>query len=118
MVMEQKNGEVTSFELTPEDFGMRRVPLDALRMENKEASIRNARAVLEGQAEQHLMDLVVLNAGAGIYVGGKAADIAEGVEKARESLRSGAALGVLNKVIAYTEAKQVHRDTGPGPEQP
>ena len=47
----------------------------------------------------------MLNAGAGLYLGGKAPAIADGVELARETLRSGAARKLLERVAAYTLAK-------------
>jgi anthranilate phosphoribosyltransferase len=74
--------------------------------------------VIQGEAEPHHENLVLLNAGAGIYVAGQAGSIAEGVELARESLRSGAARRVLEQVIAYTRSKKLQPDPGPGPEQP
>ena len=101
-VVEQKDGKMSSYELTPEEFGLRRVPLESLTMPDKAAAIRTARALIQGEAEQHLEDLVLLNAGAGIYAGGKAGSIAEGLERARDSLRSGAARTVLESVVSYT----------------
>jgi len=115
---EQRKGTITEFEINPGDFGMKRAPLDALRMADKETAVRTARELLDGKAGEHHENLVALNAGAGLYVGGKAASIAEGVEMARESLRSGAAKGVLDKVIAFTREKSTRKDSGPGPEQP
>ena len=47
----------------------------------------------------------MLNAGAGLYLGGKAKTIAEGVELARSTLRSGAALKLTERVAAYTQSK-------------
>ena len=116
--VEQRNGEITEFQLTPEEFGMKRVQLDDLRMASKDTAVSTALDLLDGKAAEHHENLIVLNAGAGIYVGGKAASIVEGVELARDSLRSGAARGVLEKMIAYTQEKSIRKDSGPGPEQP
>ena len=116
--VEQRDGEITEFQLTPEEFGMKRVQLDDLRMASKDTAVSTALDLLDGKAAEHHQNLIVLNAGAGIYVGGKAASIVEGVELARDSLRSGAARGVLEKMIAYTQEKSIRKDSGPGPEQP
>ena len=116
--VEQRDGEITEFRLTPEEFGMKRVQLDDLRMASKDTAVSTALDLLDGKAAEHHQNLIVLNAGAGIYVGGKAASIVEGVELARDSLRSGAARGVLEKMIAYTQEKSIRKDSGPGPEQP
>ena len=106
-VVEQKDGKITEYEIVPEDFGLQRVALDSLVMADRGAAIRTARALIDGKAEQQLENLVLLNAAAGIYVGGKAPSIAEGLEAARESLRGGAARKVLDKVAAYTESKRL-----------
>ncbi len=106
-LVENRDGEVRSYKIAPEDFGMERVTLAQLSMPDKETAIRTARAVIDGKGEAHHENLIALNAGAGIYAAGKADSIAEGVEQARESLRSGAARGVLEKIIAYTESKRL-----------
>ena len=117
-VVEQNHGSVKEFVLQPEDFGLKRAPLESFKMADRATAVATAKAVLLGEGEPHHENLIVLNAGAGIYVGGKAESIAEGVEMARESLRSGAARHVLEQVIAYTHSKKQQKDTGPGPEQP
>jgi anthranilate phosphoribosyltransferase len=118
LVVEQQHGEVKEFTLTPEQFGLKREPLERFRMADRETAIRTARAVIHGEGEPHHEALVLLNAGAGIYLGGRAESIAEGLEMARESLRSGAARRVLEQVIAYTHSKKQKPDPGPGPDQP
>jgi anthranilate phosphoribosyltransferase len=117
-VVEQAQGAVKEYRIAPEDFGMQRTPLQQLTMADRDTAIRTARQVIQGEAEPHHENLVLLNAGAGIYVAGQAGSIAEGVELARESLRSGAARRVLEQVIAYTRSKKLQPDPGPGPEQP
>lgn len=118
LVVEQNEGTVTEFILNPEDFGMKKVSMDSLRMDDKETAIRTARSVLEGTGEPQHMDLVTLNAGAGLYIAGLAVSIAEGVDKARDLLANGDAKAVLDKVVAYTQSKSAPLNSGPGPEQP
>jgi anthranilate phosphoribosyltransferase len=103
--VEQKAGVVSEFTLKPEQFGMQRVAAAQLTLPDKAAAIAMAKAVLAGDAPRHHEDLVVLNAGAGLYVGGKAKSIADGVELARTTLKSGAARKLLERVVAYTLAK-------------
>lgn len=117
-VVEQKGGEVSEYTIAPGDFGMDTVPLEALTLADAESSVRIAKAVLAGNAERHFSDQVTLNAGAGIYAAGKAGSIAAGVELARDCLASGGAQDVLDKVVAYSDAKRIRHDTGPGPDQP
>jgi anthranilate phosphoribosyltransferase len=103
---EQQGGRIREFVLTPEEFGMGRVPIGQLVLADKPAAIRMARAFLAGEAPKPHEDLVLLNAGAGIYLGGKADSIQEGVSLAREAVHSGAARKLAEKVAAYTQAKR------------
>ncbi|MDH5751101.1 MAG: anthranilate phosphoribosyltransferase [Deltaproteobacteria bacterium] len=105
-VVEQNKGDISTYEIRPQDFGMEPVPLAELTLPDKETSIATARSVIKGQGPAHQENMVVLNAGAAIYVGGKADSIAAGVEMARETLKSGAALKVLEKVAAYTASRK------------
>ncbi len=105
-VVEQRAGAITEYELTPEDFGMERVTPDDLRMPDKEAAIRMGQSVLKGEAPKPHEDLVLLNAAATIYLGGKADSVKEGLAVAREALQSGAAQQVVERVAAYTQSKK------------
>lgn len=89
-IAELKNGSVMIYVITPEQFGFSRAPLDNLKVDSAEESL-----ILINQALQNIAgparDIVVLNAGAAIYVAGLAEDLATGINKAREVLASGAA---------------------------
>jgi anthranilate phosphoribosyltransferase len=111
-VMEQRDGAIREFVVTPEDYGVQRAPIAQLVVADKPAAVRAAQAVLRGEAPTPHADLVALNAGAGLYLGGKAKSIQDGVSLAREIIRSGAALKLAEKVAAYTQAKT------PKPEPP
>ena len=86
---------------------MERVAPAALTMPDKETAIATAQALLRGEAGKPHEELVLLNAGATIYLGGKAASVKEGVEAAREALRTGAAVKVVERVAAYTKDKKL-----------
>ena len=83
---------------------MTRVPMAELSLDGRDAAIDMAKRFMAGDAPEAHANLVLLNAGAAIYLGGKAASIQEGVEVARQSLASGAAAAVLEKVVTYTQA--------------
>ena len=89
-VAELKNGRIETYKITPEDVGLQRASVDALRVDSAAQSLAIVRDVLAGQAGIAL-DLVAFNAGAALYVAGHASDITAGVTKAREVLLSGAA---------------------------
>jgi anthranilate phosphoribosyltransferase len=85
----------------PQDAGIDPAPLESIRGGEPAENAEVTRAVLDGEQGPR-RDVVLLNAGAAIYVGGKAGEIAEGVERARESIDSGAAKRVLEKLVQET----------------
>jgi anthranilate phosphoribosyltransferase len=100
-VCEVKDGDVRSYDITPEELGVRRHSLDALAGGDARQNAEIARAVLRGEnGARH--DIVVANAGAACYVAGLAPTIREGAELARESLRSGRAAEKLEQLIAIS----------------
>jgi anthranilate phosphoribosyltransferase len=96
-VSELKNGKVTEYTISPEDFGMtRRIPED-LKGGTPEINAKIALNLLRGGTGGK-REITVLNSGAAIYVAGKAKSLAEGIEKAKESIDSGKALEKLEKL--------------------
>ncbi len=100
-VAELRNGEVSSYTITPSDFGMETASLDELRVESAEQSLATIQAVLSGQ-QGAARDIVCLNAGAAIYVSGCADSLAAGIEAARGAIDSGKAGEVLQQLVART----------------
>ena len=80
---------------------MRRAELDQVAGGSPEENAAAARAVLAGESGPR-RDLVLLNAGAAIYVGGLAGSLGEGVEKAAAAVDEGAAAELLDRLIATT----------------
>ena len=101
-VSETAGESVTTREIVPEDFGLPRAPTEALRGGDPAANARVLRRILEGEPGP-LRDLVLANASAALVVAGKAADFRQGVERAAESLDSGAALEKLRAWVSITQ---------------
>jgi len=101
-VAELRDGEIRSYSVTPEEVGVEPAPSDAVRAGTPERNAEILREVLDGRdgAERSLS---VLNAGAAIYVGGRADSIEAGVGAAREAIDSGAARGALDGWIERTK---------------
>lgn len=97
-VSEIKNGEVDTFQIAPEDFGLKSVPLDELKGGDGKENAKITRAILGGEKGPK-RDIVLLNAGATLCVGGVAADIKEGIRLAEQAIDSGAALKTLEKLV-------------------
>ena len=102
-VAELKNGEIASFEISPEDAGLPRAPADALKGGDAQANAVALRAVLEGMPGPY-RDVALLNAAATLVVAGKAKDLKEGVALGTQSIDSGAAEARLKKLIAVSAA--------------
>ncbi len=102
-VAELKDGEVSTYTLTPADFGMDTAPIESLRVDSAEASLARIRAVFAGEAGP-AHDIVCLNAGAAIYVAGLADSLAAGVDAARAAIADGKAAEVLQKLVDRSNA--------------
>ncbi len=103
LVGELKNGQITEYELHPEDFGLPMASNRALRVETPEQSLAVLRGVLDNQPGA-ARDIVTLNAGAALYAANVAASIAEGVDRARVAIESGAAKAKLAQFVAFSQA--------------
>ncbi len=100
-IAELKDGEITSYDVQPEDFGMQRADLAAIMAEDAADSLRIIRSVLANE-EGPAKDIVCLNAGAAIYAAGMADSLAEGVGLARQVIASGDAADKLEQLVAAT----------------
>jgi anthranilate phosphoribosyltransferase len=94
-------GSDARYEVTPEEFGMRRARLEDLCGGDAAENADHVLAVLDGVAGSRL-DVVLLNAGAALYIAEVAASIASGVEKARAAVASGAARAKLDALVETT----------------
>jgi anthranilate phosphoribosyltransferase len=102
LVGELKDGQVTEYELHPEDFGLTMAHTRRLRVTDATESAALVRGVLRGDEGVH-RDVVLLNAGAALYAAQVAASVADGIEQARSAIDSGAAAA---KLAAFVEATQ------------
>ena len=86
------------FVIKPEDFGLTRCTKDDPKVGAPEENARITRAILNGEKGPK-RDAVLMNAGASLYIGGKADSIADGIKLAAELIDSGKANEVLDKFI-------------------
>jgi anthranilate phosphoribosyltransferase len=100
-VVELKDGQLESYEVSPEQVGVEPARDGAVGAGSPEENAGVLRRVLDG-APGTERALAVLNAGAAIYVGGRSDSIAAGVERAGEAIDSGAALRVLDEYVELT----------------
>ena len=102
-VAELKDGELSRYHLSPEQFGMESANVDQLVVANANESLKVINGVLEdGQGPAH--DIVVLNAGAAIYASGVADNLTDGVDAAKRALASGAAKQKFKELIEVSNS--------------
>jgi len=106
---ELKDGRVTEGILTPQDFGLSNKTTSEVTKSLKTNSIEESKSmVLESlsSAEGSPQNIVALNAGAAIYVGGSVASLRDGYLKAKEVIKSGEAKEILEKFVKFTSSSQ------------
>ncbi|MAE40416.1 MAG: anthranilate phosphoribosyltransferase [Psychrobacter sp.] len=107
-VAELKDGEITVYEMMPEDAGVESQTLIGLDVDSPEQSLELIKAALSGE-ETHdrsvikARDMIALNAGAAIYTAGLASNYPNGVSRAQKVIQNGSALTKLDSLAAYTQ---------------
>ena len=98
---ELRNGQVRSYEVTPEEFGLARASLNDISGGDAVQNARLIRAVLSGEKSAR-RDVVLLNSSAALVAAGSADHLRDGVPMAATSIDSGAALAKLEALVAFT----------------
>ena len=105
VMCEIKDGYYRTLTVQPEDFGFPRGKKEEIVGGTPAENAQITRDILSGKERGTRRNIVLLNAGAALYVGQKAATIADGVKLAAQRIDSGAALKTLEKVIAVSNSK-------------
>ena len=100
LVGELKNGQITEYEIHPEDFGLTMASNRALKVDTPEQSMAMLRGVLDNEPGA-ARDIVMINAGAALYAANVASSIADGLARARVAIESGAAKTKLAQFVAF-----------------
>ena len=101
-VCEIKDGWFRAYTIAPEDFGLKRCTREELRGGTPAENAQIVRAILSGGERGPKRDAVLLNAGASLYIGGRADTMQDGVTLAGELIDSGKALETLEQLIAVS----------------
>jgi anthranilate phosphoribosyltransferase len=103
LVGELVNGEINEYTLHPQQFGLELYDRRAIQVNTVEESRQMILAVLDGQPGP-AQNIVLLNAGAAIYVAGVAASLQAGIDRARRAIAKGEARNKLDEFVAFTQA--------------
>ncbi len=106
-VFETRGGEQRSFTIRPQDFGLTPAPTQSVKGGTVEANLALAHGVLDGQKGPP-RDVVLLNAGAGLYVAGLAASIEDGIRKAAAEIDSGRVRARIERVVQVSQRLKAH----------
>lgn len=101
-VCEFRDGWFKEYEIEPEDFGYKKCDKSELEGGTPEENAEIARNILNGTLRDGKRNAVCLNAGAAIYVAGKADSLAEGIKIAEETIDSGKAIERMNEIVAFS----------------
>lgn len=102
-VSEFKDGWFKTYEIIPEEFGFERCTKEDLKGGTPEENAAITRAILGGE-KGHKRNAVLMNAGAALYIGDKAASMAEGIKLAAETIDSGKATKTLEELIRVSNS--------------
>lgn len=103
IMAELRDGEIRTFMLTADDFGLPEAPIDTLKGGDAQENAAALRGVLSGEASPY-GDVVLANAAAALVVAGRVSDLISGVAAAREAIQTGAAIDRLNRLIEISNA--------------
>jgi len=103
-IVELKDGEFTTYEIAPEDFGLARCSLEDIKTGTPEENARTIRGVFDGSIRGAQRDAVLLNAAGALIVGAKAETFPEGIRLAQKLIDSGAAQEKLNALVEHSRA--------------
>ena len=101
-VCEIRDGWYKTYMIAPEDFGFERCTKEDLKGGTPEENAKITLAILNGE-KGHKRNAVLMNAGAALYIGGKADSLKDGIRLAGEIIDSGKALETLNKLIKVSQ---------------
>ncbi len=102
-IAEVRNGAVHSYEVAPEEFGIKRAPLDAISGGDVNENAAIIRAILDGEHSSR-RDVILLNAAAALVAAGRVDAIGDGMPIAAQSIDSGAAKAKLAALVKFTNA--------------
>jgi len=98
-----ENGTIRTFDLTPEEVGLTRVGIEQLKGGDAQHNASALMTVLKGEKNPY-REIVLLNAGAALVIGGEAEDIRDGITRAGAAIDNGAALAALEALIKTSNA--------------
>ena len=102
-VVELREGKISEYIISPEEFGLEIQTLDELKVNSPEESLAMAKKALKGE-HSAASSMVALNAGAALYVSGEANSLSEGIDRAMEGIKQKKGLDKLQELSEYSQS--------------
>ena len=102
-ISEYKYEQLKNYELTPEEIGLKRYPIEEIYGNTSEENAQTIRSILSNKLTGAKLDTVLFNAGAGLYLASKSEDIRSGIEIAGEVIASGKAMAKLAEYVDFSK---------------
>ena len=103
-VSELKDGEINNFEINPEDLGLEKISISEIKGGDVRFNSKALRDLLNNTGNKAYKDIVLLNSSAALLIAGKAEDLKQGIEIAREAIESSKAMQTLKSLIEVSNS--------------
>ena len=102
-IAELRGGEINEYSISPEDFGLKILPIENLKVSSPEESLQIAKEALRGE-NQAATQMVAMTSGAALYVAGVARSLKEGIDMSLHNISEGRGLKKLDELVEYSQS--------------
>jgi anthranilate phosphoribosyltransferase len=102
-IAELRGGEINEYSISPEDFGLKILPIENLKVSSPEESLQIAKEALRGE-NQAATQMVAMTSGAALYVAGLAGSLKEGIDMSLHNISEGRGLKKLDELVEYSQS--------------
>ena len=102
-IAELRGGEINEYSISPEDFGLKILPIENLKVSSPEESLQIAKEALRGE-NQAATQMVAMTSGAALYVAGLAGSLKEGIDMSLHNISRGRGLKKLDELVKYSQS--------------
>ena len=102
-IAELRDGEINEYSISPEDFGLKILPIENLKVSSPEESLQIAKEALRGE-NQAATQMVAMTSGAALYVAGLAGSLKEGIDMSLHNISEGRGLKKLDELVEYSQS--------------
>ncbi len=102
-IAELRDGEINEYSISPEDFGLKILPIENLKVSSPQESLQIAKEALRGE-NQAATQMVAMTSGAALYVAGLAGSLKEGIDMSIHNISEGYGLKKLDELVEYSQS--------------